>query len=404
VPSRPLRGQESNVNTCAFKGITLVTAAGRGIGRAIALRPADDFDVAVNDIPSNVQALDSAVVEITTKGRRSILVLVDVSVEGQVRNMVDTVVAKLGELDVVRAVASRHSASMLMVANAGIYRDGSLLECQLNQFLVRVLASRFNKIVTHKVQLKISIVSFQSTSAELSFATNMRVCKWCHKVVILLLLVKKVRNVFKSVVRCTRSFWALGAGLCAWYSATKFVVRRARVRLLSYGPTARLIDFNYGQQANWEKTELLSLRMLQAQLIPHFVSDTIPRNDLHFNLLHMVVQKMRRPERKQTVNRRRCISSSSTSNAHRAYQSIVKHEAATLATAAVLSTDLTDSIILMTVLPCFVHLQAFWTKPAQRRRFAFSQECITGSEHLFLNRGNDGTWCGTICHSGHSRL
>ena len=109
----PPSEQESNVNTCAFKGITLVTAAGRGIGRAIALRPADDFDVAVNDIPSNVQALDSAVAEITAKGRRSILVLADVSVEGQVKNMVDTVVAKLGELDVVRAVASRHSASML---------------------------------------------------------------------------------------------------------------------------------------------------------------------------------------------------------------------------------------------------------------------------------------------------
>jgi len=121
----------------ASKGIALVTGAGQGIGRAIALRLADDFDVAVNDIPSNVQALDSVVAEITAKGRRSIPVLADVSVEDQVKNMIDTVVAKLGGLDVVRAVASRHSVSRLMhdfqmVANAGIYKEGSVLDCQLN--------------------------------------------------------------------------------------------------------------------------------------------------------------------------------------------------------------------------------------------------------------------------------
>jgi len=93
-----------------------------------------------------------------------------------------------------------------MVANAGIYKDGSVLDCQLNQFLFRALASRLDKNMTHKVQLKTSIVSLQSTSAEPSFATNMLVYKWCHKVVgegllaLLPSLVKKVGSFFIIVV------------------------------------------------------------------------------------------------------------------------------------------------------------------------------------------------------------
>lgn len=85
------------------QGVSLVTGSGQGIGRAIALRLADDgYDVAVNDIPSNRENLETLKAEIESKGRKALVVTADVSQEDQVKHMVDTVVETLGGLDVVR--------------------------------------------------------------------------------------------------------------------------------------------------------------------------------------------------------------------------------------------------------------------------------------------------------------
>lgn len=82
--------------------VALVTGSAQGIGRAISLRLATDgLDIAVNDISTNKQALESLVEEIEAKGRKACMVLADVSKEQEVKAMVVKVVEDLGGLDVV---------------------------------------------------------------------------------------------------------------------------------------------------------------------------------------------------------------------------------------------------------------------------------------------------------------
>ena len=88
--------------------VAIVTGAAQGIGRAIAVRLAEDgFDVTVNDVAEQAVKLDEVVATIRTKGRKALAVLGDVSVEDDVKQLVEKTVEELGGVDV-------------MVANAGI--------------------------------------------------------------------------------------------------------------------------------------------------------------------------------------------------------------------------------------------------------------------------------------------
>uniref|UniRef100_A0A8H7XUS8 NAD(P)-binding protein n=1 Tax=Psilocybe cubensis TaxID=181762 RepID=A0A8H7XUS8_PSICU len=103
--------------------VAVITGASRGIGRAIALQLArDGYDVALNDLPSNQMQLEGLSSEIIEQvGRRALVIPGDVSVEGDVRSLVDASTKTFGRLDV-------------MVANAGIAVMEPLLQNKIEDW------------------------------------------------------------------------------------------------------------------------------------------------------------------------------------------------------------------------------------------------------------------------------
>lgn len=84
------------------KGIALITGCAQGIGRGIALRLAKDgFDIGLNDLPLKRDQLRAVADDIEKVGRKTLLIPGDVSVDEDVRQMVQNVSKGLGGLDVV---------------------------------------------------------------------------------------------------------------------------------------------------------------------------------------------------------------------------------------------------------------------------------------------------------------
>ncbi|EMD39463.1 hypothetical protein CERSUDRAFT_111770 [Gelatoporia subvermispora B] len=106
----------------ASKGSAIVTGGADGIGRAIAIRLAQDgFDVAVLDLPASDVKAQAVVEEIREKGKRGLKLFGDVSVEEDVKAAIEQVVTQWGSLDV-------------MIANAGISMNRPFHEMTVDDF------------------------------------------------------------------------------------------------------------------------------------------------------------------------------------------------------------------------------------------------------------------------------
>ena len=101
--------------------VAVITGAGSGIGREIALQLAKDgFDLAINDIlPDFAQNVAK---EVESLGVQSFVAIADVSDETQVNKMMQDVYAKYGRIDV-------------LVNNAGICQPGSLFDIKPEDML-----------------------------------------------------------------------------------------------------------------------------------------------------------------------------------------------------------------------------------------------------------------------------
>ncbi len=98
-----------------LKGKTaVITGSGRGIGKAIAMKLAQNgADIVINDIPSSDYANETCE-QIKKLGVRAIVVPGDVRKTEDVKNLIDTALSEFGKIDI-------------FVNNAGVTRDGLML-------------------------------------------------------------------------------------------------------------------------------------------------------------------------------------------------------------------------------------------------------------------------------------
>ena len=106
------------------KRVAIITGAAVGIGRAIALRLAQDgLDLGLFDLPTSRDSLQALAEDIRKSyGARVVTVYGDVSIEDDVKRLVETVVHELGGLYAVRFLSSRNLPVVGCIADRTTYR------------------------------------------------------------------------------------------------------------------------------------------------------------------------------------------------------------------------------------------------------------------------------------------
>ncbi|KIY62682.1 putative short chain oxidoreductase [Cylindrobasidium torrendii FP15055 ss-10] len=100
----------------------IVTGAAQGIGRAIALRlAADGLNLVLNDLPKQLDLLDTLIKELTSLGVKAVAYTGDITEKAINDGLVSTCVKEFGSLDV-------------MVCNAGIAVRKDILDTTYDEF------------------------------------------------------------------------------------------------------------------------------------------------------------------------------------------------------------------------------------------------------------------------------
>ncbi|QRV95972.1 short chain dehydrogenase [Ceratobasidium sp. AG-Ba] len=155
--------------------VAIVTGAARGIGRYIALRlAADGHDVAVNGLARKRDDLDQLAKEIQALGRRSIVVIADVSKESQVREMVQSTVDTLGHLDIMVANAGvLLKPEPILELSEDLFDQTMAVNCKGTLYCYRAAATQMIKQGSGgRVIGMTSVVGLRSVAAGLSYATS----------------------------------------------------------------------------------------------------------------------------------------------------------------------------------------------------------------------------------------
>lgn len=87
--------------------VSLITGAAQGIGKAIALTLAENgSDIAICDVNSSL--LNKTAEELKTKGKKVLTFKVDVSRNGEIQQMVKSIMEKFGKIDIIVNNAAIH--------------------------------------------------------------------------------------------------------------------------------------------------------------------------------------------------------------------------------------------------------------------------------------------------------